>query len=90
MEFYFPEFQKNLTLNRHFHIGGGGETLEIGGLDKGVVRDPITNQPYIPGSSLKGKLRSILERLEGKPVNRAGGSDTYRYESVSLQGFMKN
>lgn len=67
------------------HIGGGGETLEIGGLDKGVVRDPITNQPYIPGSSLKGKLRSILERLEGKPVNRAGGSDTYRYESDDLE-----
>lgn len=67
------------------HIGGGGETLEIGGLDKGVVRDPITNQPYIPGSSLKGKLRSILERLEGKPVNRPGGSDTYRYESDDLE-----
>lgn len=67
------------------HIGGGGETLEIGGLDKGVVRDPVTNQPYIPGSSLKGKLRSILERLEGKPVNRPGGSDTYRYESDDLE-----
>lgn len=67
------------------HIGGGGETLEIGGLDKGVVRDPITNQPYIPGSSLKGKLRSILERLEGKSVNRPGGSDTYRYESDDLE-----
>lgn len=38
----------------------------------------------MPGSSIKGKLRSILERLLNKPLNRAGGSDTYRYESDDL------
>ena len=67
------------------HIGGGGETLDIGGLDKSVIRDPITQQPYLPGSSIKGKLRSILERLLNKPLNRAGGSGTYRYESDDLE-----
>ena len=46
------------------HIGAGKETLEIGGLDMPVVRDPITREPYIPGSSIKGKMRSLLERLE--------------------------
>ncbi|OLP19174.1 type III-A CRISPR-associated RAMP protein Csm3 [Leptolyngbya sp. 'hensonii'] len=74
-----------LVVETGLHIGGGGENLDIGGLDKPVIRDPLTRQPYIPGSSLKGKLRSILERLEGKPINRKGGSGTYRYESDDLE-----
>ncbi|MEM8714694.1 MAG: type III-A CRISPR-associated RAMP protein Csm3 [Cyanobacteria bacterium P01_G01_bin.4] len=73
-----------LFVETGLHIGGGGETLAIGGVDKPVIRDPITQQPYLPGSSIKGKLRSILERLENKPVNRAGGSGTHRYESDDL------
>lgn len=74
-----------LVVETGLHIGGGGETLDIGGLDKSVIRDPITQQPYLPGSSIKGKLRSTLERLLNKPLNRAGGSDTYRYESDDLE-----
>lgn len=67
------------------HIGGGTENLNIGGLDKQVIRDPITMYPYIPGSSIKGKLRSILERvLPNKQINRRGSRDTYRYESDDL------
>lgn len=49
------------------HIGGAAGGLEIGGLDKPVIRNAITNQPYIPGSSLKGKLRSLLEKVHGAP-----------------------
>ena len=80
-----------VTINSHLvvetglHIGGGGENLDIGGLDKPVIRDPITQYPYLPGSSIKGKLRSILERLLNKPLNRTGGSGTYRYESDDLE-----
>jgi CRISPR-associated protein Csm3 len=73
-----------LNVETGLHIGGGGESLDIGGLDKPVIRDPLTQHPYLPGSSIKGKLRSILERLENKPVNRPGGSGTYRYESDDL------
>ena len=73
-----------LVVETGLHIGGGGESLDIGGLDKSVIRDPVTQQPYLPGSSLKGKLRSILERLLNKPLNRPGGSGTYRYESDDL------
>ncbi|RMF63418.1 MAG: type III-A CRISPR-associated RAMP protein Csm3, partial [Cyanobacteria bacterium J069] len=74
-----------LIVETGLHIGGGGETLDIGGLDKSVIRDPITQQPYLPGSSIKGKLRSTLERLLNKPLNRPGGSGTYRYESDDLE-----
>lgn len=73
--------ESTLLAQTGLHIGGGGETLDIGGLDKPVIRDPLTQQPYLPGSSIKGKLRSILERLHNKPVNRRGSRYTYRYES---------
>lgn len=51
------------------HIGGSTETLQIGGVDKPVLRDPRTNYPYIPGSSLKGKLRMLVEFKEGLVIN---------------------
>ncbi|MBO3463291.1 type III-A CRISPR-associated RAMP protein Csm3 [Aetokthonos hydrillicola Thurmond2011] len=74
----------NLSVETGLHIGGGGENLDIGGLDKPVIRDPLTKYPYLPGSSIKGKLRSTLERLLNKPLNRTGGSGTWRYESDDL------
>lgn len=46
------------------HIGGAKNTLDIGGLDSPVIKTP-TGVPYIPGSSLKGKIRSLLALKEG-------------------------
>ncbi len=43
------------------HIGSQRDISEIGGIDNPVIKDPITGLPYIPGSSLKGKLRSLFE-----------------------------
>ncbi|MEA5489640.1 MULTISPECIES: type III-A CRISPR-associated RAMP protein Csm3 [Pseudanabaena] len=74
----------HLVVKTGLHIGGGSMSLDIGGIDKSVVRDPITRHPYLPGSSIKGKMRSILERFLNKPVNRSGGSGTFRYESDDL------
>jgi len=42
-------------------IGAGNTSFEIGGMDHPVVKNPISGEPYIPGSSLKGKMRSLLE-----------------------------
>lgn len=47
------------------HIGGGDTEMHIGGIDNPVVRNPIINRPYIPGSSIKGKIRSLLEWRTG-------------------------
>jgi CRISPR-associated protein Csm3 len=52
------------------HIGGAGAGIDIGGVDKTVVRNPIDGRPYIPGSSLRGKLRSLLEKQQGKVQNQ--------------------
>jgi CRISPR-associated protein Csm3 len=51
------------------HIGGSDIGVEIGGVDKTVIRDKLTNRPYIPGSSLKGKMRSLMEKYQGKEKN---------------------
>ena len=71
------------------HIGTGGEFAAIGAVDSPVIRDSITNLPIIPGSSLKGKLRSMLAKKYSPKANKAdedhekikrlfgsGGSDT--------------
>ncbi len=65
--------QATIVAKTGLHIGGSGADLEIGGLDKEVIRDPLTNQPYIPGSSLRGKMRSQMEKLLGLPQNRRIG-----------------
>lgn len=62
------------------HIGAAGNSLDIGGIDAPVVRDPITREPYVPGSSLKGKMRSLLERQLNVPFDRYGGNGVYRHE----------
>ncbi|NSW93323.1 MAG: type III-A CRISPR-associated RAMP protein Csm3 [Bacteroidales bacterium] len=54
-----------LELLTGMHIGDSKENVEIGGIDSPVVRRKDNNQPYIPGSSLKGKIRSLLEISEG-------------------------
>ena len=46
------------------HIGAGKGSLEIGGADNPVVKDAF-GIPYIPGSSLRGRLRSLLEQASG-------------------------
>ena len=50
-----------ITAKTGLHIGGTNTAMGIGGPDKLVVRNPLTNIPYIPGSSLKGKMRSLIE-----------------------------
>jgi CRISPR-associated protein Csm3 len=63
------------------HIGGAAGALEIGGVDSPVIRNPLNGQPYIPGSSVRGKMRSLTERYHGSeqnfPINRARGKEVY-------------
>jgi CRISPR-associated protein Csm3 len=65
-----------IILRTGLHIGAGDMEMHIGGTDNPVIKHPHTNEPYIPGSSLKGKVRSLLEmksglmiKTKGKPVN---------------------
>jgi CRISPR-associated protein Csm3 len=48
------------------HIGDSKDNVDIGGLDGPVVRRKDNNEPYIPGSSLKGKMRCLLQQVIGE------------------------
>jgi len=64
-----------ITLVTGLHIGGSGDNVEIGGIDNPVIKIATKdNQPYIPGSSLKGKMRCLLEQIEGS--TKVGGNST--------------
>ncbi|MCS6914965.1 MAG: type III-A CRISPR-associated RAMP protein Csm3 [Myxococcales bacterium] len=54
-----------IRLETGLHIGAGDAEMHIGGTDNPIVRHPVTRRPYIPGSSLKGKMRSLLEWKSG-------------------------
>lgn len=60
-------------------IGGVDVGLEIGGVDKVIVRHPITKEPYIPGSSLKGKIRSLLEKLHNLELKEIVSGKIYMH-----------
>lgn len=63
------KYTGTITLKTGLHIGGTNAALNIGGPDKFVVRNPLNNLPYIPGSSLKGKMRSLIEIYNGETNN---------------------
>jgi CRISPR-associated protein Csm3 len=56
-------------------IGGNPPALAIGDIDNPVIRDPLTLRPYIPGSSLRGKMRSLWEKATGADQNTSIGKD---------------
>ena len=51
-----------LTVRTGLHIGTSDAFSAIGAVDSQVVRDPLSGLPVIPGSSLKGKIRTLLAR----------------------------
>lgn len=57
-----------LTVKTGLHIGDSSAFSAIGAVDSPVVRDPYTNRPIIPGSSLKGKIRTLLVRSKCKDI----------------------
>jgi CRISPR-associated protein Csm3 len=64
-----------LHLLTGLHIGSSSEFYGIGAVDNVVIRDPLTKEPIIPGSSLKGKIRSLLKKnIEVEDTNRLFGS----------------
>lgn len=69
------EIQGRIELVSGLHIGSGNTEMHIGGTDNPVIKNPFNSEPYIPGSSLKGKMRSLLEwragvvgETDGKPL----------------------
>ena len=57
------------------HIGGSGAFAAIGAVDAPVIKDVLSGDPMIPGSSLKGKMRSLLARELNTAVVEPDGDD---------------
>jgi CRISPR-associated protein Csm3 len=90
------KFEGTIVAKTGLHIGGTNSAMAIGGPDKTVVRNPVDNKPYIPGSSIKGKMRSLLEISEGtiEDVNmgvvKNGPSQNPNHLSAQIFGTAKN
>jgi len=78
------KFSTELEIITGLHIGDSSDNVEIGGIDNPVIRRTLDNVPYIPGSSLKGKIRSLLEQIAGSAD--VGGNDQIN----ELFGFAKD
>ena len=74
----------NLETKSGLHIGGTEAGISIGGAENPIIRD-FWGNPYIPGSSLKGKLRSMLEYKMGK-VNIVEDLKTFIPQFIELLG----
>ncbi len=64
------------------HIGGTDPGINIGGVNT-IVVDSLTGQPYVPGSSLKGKMRSLLEKYMALPLFEHAGVENMHTADVS-------
>ena len=70
------KIETTIELLTGLHIGGSKENVEIGGIDLPVIKLATKdNQPYIPGSSLKGKMRCLLEQANGITKHGDIGND---------------
>ena len=56
----------DITVRTGMHIGGSSDYAPIGAVDSIVIRDPQSGAPIVPGSSLKGKIRTLLAKVLDK------------------------
>ena len=61
-----------LTVKTGLHIGDSSDFAPIGAVDSPFIRDPLTKAPIIPGSSLKGKMRTLLAKVLDEKVEEDG------------------
>ncbi len=66
MAIKYLKFKGYIRTKTGLKIGGSKDNVNIGGIDNIVIRNPKDNMPYIPGSSIKGKMRFLMEWAKGK------------------------
>ena len=81
----FTEITGKIVLKSGLHIGAGDTEMRIGGTDNPVIKHPHTQEPYIPGSSIKGKIRALLELRSGL-MGRTNGNPVSLKTLKGLQG----
>lgn len=69
------------------HIGGNSGELDIGGIDNPIIRNAFNREPYIPGSSVRGKMRGLLDRYFNKPLEKRVGRDVRVHECQTPEDY---
>ena len=76
------EIKGTLEVITGMHIGGSSAFAAIGAVDSPVVRDTLSDLPVSPGSSLKGKIRTLLaKRINPSPLTKTEDDD-YRIQRL--------
>jgi CRISPR-associated protein Csm3 len=83
------EYKGSIILKSGLHIGSGNMEMHIGGTDSPVIVHPHSREPYIPGSSLKGKTRSLLEMESGFMGITEGSPLSPKFLDKAFNGHMK-
>jgi len=73
-----------IELKTGLHVGGSSTALDIGGIDSNVIKN-ANGVPYIPGSSIKGKIRSLLELKYSQYTQLTGFVDNGKIDRKKLQ-----
>ena len=69
------EITGTLEVMTGLHIGGSSAFSAIGAVDSPVIRDVRSGNPMIPGSSLKGKMRSLLAKEYNTEIAKTPDDD---------------
>jgi CRISPR-associated protein Csm3 len=86
---HISTIEATLEVVTGLRIGAGDSEMHIGGVDNTVVKHPLTNEPYIPGSSLKGKMRSLLEWRSGAVKEAPLGAEDFSAAKTGQQPEIK-
>lgn len=71
-----------IKLKTGLHIGWSKESLKIGGIDSPVVKNPLTGEPYIPWSSIKWRMRALIEMTKGEYSEKTNSKWEIEYHPV--------
>ena len=75
MAFAKIQVTAQIRLETGLYIGTSNAFAAIGATDSPVIKDPITNLPIIPGSSIKGKMRTLLAKVYNTTLAEKPGDD---------------
>lgn len=71
-----------IAVKTGLRIGGSANSFQIGGNDNPIIKNMLTSEPYIPGSSLRGKMRSLTEKYTGASLQ---GNAPFRLHTAKTE-----
>lgn len=69
------QFTGKINVKSGLHIGGSTAFAAIGAVDSPIIKDTLTNLPIIPGSTIKGKMRSLLAKAYNEKIAQNPNQD---------------